>query len=260
MANAIRAYGETRYKENVNLNKDLLKFSKYLKRFIASPQDFIDSNYASIGKYLRTNKSKIEMEGNFELSVSSRKGFALRGNANYINSLVGNSYGVYMNFENYPDSSDWYDPEGNGIDLSDDIIGKPKKLIKSILQDDNFIELTGIKVSANSKGGNDQFFVDAHEATLTSGGGSDAFWFADKYAGPSDRQMEIVITDFAPKKDKIYINKDDAFRTTVMHIGENTLVQIGDIANVVLKGAAIYSQDLDIEFVAKQPYSLPSLL
>ena len=30
MANAIRAYGETRYKENVNLNKDLLKFSKYL--------------------------------------------------------------------------------------------------------------------------------------------------------------------------------------------------------------------------------------
>ena len=223
-------------------------------------QKYIDSNYASIGRYLSTKKSKIEMEGNFELAVSSGKEFDLRGNANYIRSFVGTNYGVYMNFENYPDSNEWYDPEGNGIDLSDKIIGKPKKLIKSILEDNNFIELTGIKVSANSKGGDDHFFVDAHEAVLKSGGGSDAFWFADKYAGPNNQPMKIVIKDFDTTKDKIYINENDAFRTSAEYVGKNTLIQIGDLANVILKGTAIDLQDIDIQFVAKQPYSLPSLL
>ena len=73
------------------------------------------------------------MEGSFALTNIDSKGWDVSGKAGFLRSYVGNDYGVYINFQDYPSLGEWYDPNGGGLQLADKLIGKPKKFTNTSL-------------------------------------------------------------------------------------------------------------------------------
>ena len=253
MTNAIRAYGETYSGDKVNLNKDIKRFAKYLKQILESPGRFIDfkASQEVINNMIYTSKGKVKMEGNFELNSTISKGWKLSGKAAYFVSMVGNDYGVYINFQNYPKKGKLYAPEGDGLELSDKIIGKPKMLTTHILDDDNLIELHGTSARANSLAGNDLFVIYATKSFLSGGKGEDSY----RVAYPSEK-TEVTINDFESSQDKIIISKNDVLKIETSMIGSNTRVDIGESTSILLAGVRLATEEIDFEIAKRNVNNL----
>ena len=239
MVNVIRAYGEERYGESVDLNKDIKKFAKFMKKVISRPGTYIDLNQSNINNLISTEDSTVVMEGNFELNKKQGNDWKISGKAGYFKSYVGNDYGVYIDYQN-PDIGEWYSPKGNGIELSDKIIGKPKKLIKHIFNDDNLIAMHGVSAKANAMAGDDLFYIYAQKSTLRGGKGEDSYWIGD-----SSKKLEVIIKDFEQDEDKIIITDKDVLGIETTKIGNNTRIDIGNRASILLNGVRLDSDDID---------------